>query len=175
MRILTPENNALNIDHISDNSDEDIRYSVLDLNDPKNYDFYFMPLVYLESFNAPALVLEIDGNLIKVPCVENPHEWKILVGDSSIGEVEAISVEDLNSTNDYFTALSFNPLSSFTFSYKKIKIVDVFNEVRWYMPTLPPNYVLTVPINTGSKPDCIFLTHGATSRRIDTISVGEIF
>jgi len=175
MKILTPENTVLDVNQISDNFDEDIRYSVLDLSDPKNYDFYFMPLVYLESFNAPALVLQVGKNLVKVPCVEHPNDWKIFIGDSTVGEIEAISVEDLNSSNNLFTALSFNPISSFTFKYHEIKIVDVFSEIRWHMPTLPPNYVLSVPIDNSAKPDCIFLTYGATSRKIDTISVGEIF
>ena len=39
--------------------DDDVRFSVLDNSDPKNPDFFFVPLIFLESFSAPAMVLEI--------------------------------------------------------------------------------------------------------------------
>lgn len=175
MKILTPENTSLDVAQIPDQFEDDVRYSVLDLSDHNNYDFYFMPLVYLESFNAPALVLQIGNNYIKVPCIESPNDWKLLIGDSEMGVIEAISVEDLNSTNHVFTAFSFNPISSFSFDFKQVRIVDAFAEMKWYMPTLPPNYVLTVPLASGSKKDCVFLTTGSTGRKIESIEVGEVF
>ena len=37
----------------------DLRFAVLDNSDPANPDFFYIPLIFLESFNAPAAVLEI--------------------------------------------------------------------------------------------------------------------
>jgi hypothetical protein len=173
MYVLTPENTALDIERIPDKIDEDIRYSVLDLTNSKNYDFYFFPLVYLESFNAPAIVLQIGNRYVKMPCIESPNDWKILIGDPEIGQLEAVSLEDLNSRD--FQAFSFNPISSFMPKYLPIRIVDTFIDMRWYMPTLPTNYVLTVPIDNSDKPECVFFVNGITGRKVDVIDVGDIF
>ncbi|MGA1436552.1 MAG: hypothetical protein ACO35F_03645, partial [Ilumatobacteraceae bacterium] len=47
--------------------EEDFRFSVLDNSDPTDPDFFFVPLVFLESFNSPAIVMEINGNEILMP------------------------------------------------------------------------------------------------------------
>jgi hypothetical protein len=39
--------------------DEQLRFAVLDNSDPANPDFFYIPLIFLESFNAPAAVLQI--------------------------------------------------------------------------------------------------------------------
>ena len=173
MKLLTPENTTLDIDMIPDKIDEDIRYSVLDLQNNKNYDFYFLPLVYLESFNSPAVVLNIAGRLIKMPCIESPNDWKIIIGDPEIGKLEAISLEDINQRD--FTAFSFNPISSFMYDFVQVDIVDTYNDIKWFMPTLPTNYVLTVPIEDGYKPKCVYFANGTTGRKLDYIDVGDIF
>ena len=49
MKILTVENNTYDIDCVPDEI-EDIRYCVLDGGDPEFVDFYFLPLIFLESF-----------------------------------------------------------------------------------------------------------------------------
>jgi hypothetical protein len=43
------------------------------------------------------------------------------------------------------------------------------------MPTLPTNYVLTVPIEDGYKPKCVYFANGTTGRKLDYIDVGDIF
>ena len=55
MRILTTENTAYDLDRIPESS-EDIRYCVFDYTNPKDSDYYFVPLIFLESFHAPAAV-----------------------------------------------------------------------------------------------------------------------
>ena len=59
MRILTLENKCFNLDDLPDKLEDDIRFSVLDNSDTKEPDFFFMPLVFLESFSSPAMVLRI--------------------------------------------------------------------------------------------------------------------
>ena len=49
MNILTVENNVYNLDSVPDEID-DLRYCVLDVNDPEYYDYFWHPLVFLESF-----------------------------------------------------------------------------------------------------------------------------
>ena len=60
MKILTLENKPYDIDCVPDQI-EDIRYCVFDGGDEEFQDYYFLPLIFLESFNAPAAVLQI-GN-----------------------------------------------------------------------------------------------------------------
>ena len=63
MQILTLENTTYLLNKVPDEVDEDMRFSVLDNSDPKNPDFFFVPLIYLESFSSPSAVLEIlPGN-----------------------------------------------------------------------------------------------------------------
>ena len=47
--------------------DEQLRFAVLDNSDPANPDFFYIPLIFLESFNAPAAVLQIGKWKMKMP------------------------------------------------------------------------------------------------------------
>ena len=61
MRILTLENETFLLNNLPEELKEDVRFSVLDNSNPKEPDFFFIPLIFLESFNSPAIVLEING------------------------------------------------------------------------------------------------------------------
>ena len=61
MRILTLDNTTYDLDHLPEEVD-DMRFAILDNSNPAEPDYHFIPLIFLESFNAPALVLRIgDG------------------------------------------------------------------------------------------------------------------
>ena len=60
MRILTLEDKSFEMNELPDEVD-DLRFAVLDNSDPKNPDYFYIPLIFLESFNSPALVLDIGG------------------------------------------------------------------------------------------------------------------
>ena len=69
MQILTLENTTYLLNKVPDEVDEDMRFSVLDNSDPKNPDFFFVPLIYLESFSSPSAVyvglfLNTSGNAV---------------------------------------------------------------------------------------------------------------
>jgi hypothetical protein len=49
MQILTLENEALDLNTLPDQIEEDIRFSVLDNSDSNNPDFFYIPLIFLES------------------------------------------------------------------------------------------------------------------------------
>ena len=70
MRILTLENECYNLQNLPKEITEDIRYSVLDNSDPKEPDYFFVPLIYLESFSSPAVVSSMIGNLF---AIVNPY------------------------------------------------------------------------------------------------------
>ena len=67
MRILTLENECFILNNLPDELDEDVRFSVLDNSDPKEPDFFFIPLIFLESFSSPAIVMEINGHELMMP------------------------------------------------------------------------------------------------------------
>ena len=50
MRILTVDNLSYNLDKLPETVSEDMAFSVLDNSNPKEPDFFFIPLIYIESF-----------------------------------------------------------------------------------------------------------------------------
>ena len=58
MRILTLENKCFSLNNLPEEITEDVRFSVLDNSDANDPDFFFMPLIFVESFNSPAMVME---------------------------------------------------------------------------------------------------------------------
>lgn len=161
MIILTIDNKLCNLEKLPDTLEEDIRFSVLDNDDPANPDFYFNSLIFLESFSSPAAVLSIGGYEITVPL-----NWSIAVGCSDVGgDVEILPITSLNDRG--FEAFSFNPLTSFRHSYLPIDIVNIYNDVLWYAPRIRPNQLITTPINDDEKPLCVFL--GPNTNRLNEI------
>ena len=91
MRILTLENNrAYDLDTLPEEID-DLRFSILDNSDPIIPDYFFIPLIFLESFNSPALVLRIGTHILKMPI-----DWQILIGEPDCGNLEVLPLTNLN-------------------------------------------------------------------------------
>ena len=167
MRILTLEDKCFSLTNLPEELDEDIRFAVLDNSDPTEPDFFFIPLIFLESFNAPAMVLEINGNEIMMPL-----DWSIAVGDSQSGnDLEVLPLTSIN--NRGFEAFLFNPLSSFKCDFAEIKITNFYNDVKWYFPKVKNGQLLSVPITEGSKPKCAYFIK-EISRQSETIDYGQI-
>src|SRR6056297_1766005 len=162
MIILTLDNECFNLDKLPEEIEEDIRFSVLDNSDPKNPDFFFVPLIFLESFSAPAVVLNINGYELTMPI-----DWSIAVGCSESGN--DIEVLPLTSINDRgFEAFLFNPLSSFKTEFKHLEIVNFYSEVKWYFPKMKNGQLLTVPISNSENPLCAYFVKDI-SRQCETI------
>ena len=116
MQILTLENKTFSLNNLPDEVDENTRFAVLDNSDPKEPDFFFVPLIFLESFSAPAMVLDIGGHEITMPL-----DWCVAVGDSESGN--DLEVLPLTSINDRgFEAFLFNPLTSYTTSAISVRL-----------------------------------------------------
>ncbi len=167
MRILTVDNNTFLLSKMPDQITEDISFSVLDNSNPKDPDFFFMPLIFLESFNSPAMVMRIGQTEVIMPI-----DWSIAVADSESGsEIEVMPLTSLNDRG--FEAFLFNPLSGFRHEYGKIEIVNVYNDVKWYFPKMKNNQLLSVPLTEGNKPLCAFFTKDI-SRQCEIIDVFKL-
>lgn len=150
MRILTLENKCFNLDRLPEHVDEDMRFSVLDNSDPKEPDFFFVPLIFLESFSAPAVVLSIGGHEIMMPV-----DWSVAVGCSESGnDIEILPLTSLNDRG--FEAFLFNPLSSFKTEFATLEIVNFYTDVKWYFPKMKNGQLLSMPIIDGNSPLCAF-------------------
>jgi len=144
MRLLVLENNSsYEINEIPEEVD-DIRFCVLDNSDAKNPDYFFIPLIFLESFNTPALVLRIGNSIIKMPI-----DWQLLIGESEVGDLEVVPLTSINDRG--FSAFAFNPLSSFRPAFLPVEVVDIYQDVKWYFPKLKSGQLLAVPLETGTE------------------------
>lgn len=156
MNILTLENTSYNLDTIPEYIEDDIRFSVLDNSNVEEPDFFFMPLIFLESFSAPAMVLKIRDKEIIMPV-----NWYIAVGCSESGN--DLEILPLTSINDRgFEAFLFNPLTSYKTEFGKIDIVNFYTEIKWYAPRTKSNQLLSVPITTGKNPLCAYFIKDIT-------------
>jgi hypothetical protein len=167
MKILTLNNRSFDLNDLPDEIEDDVRYSVLDNSNANEPDFFFMPLIFLESFNSPAMVMRIGQTEIIMPI-----DWSIAVADSESGsEIEVMPLTSLNDRG--FEAFLFNPLSGFRHEYGKIEIVNVYNDVKWYFPKMKNNQLLSVPLTEGNKPLCAFFTKDI-SRQCEIIDVFKL-
>ena len=167
MKILTLDNECFMLNNLPDELDEDVRFSVLDNSDPKEPDFFFIPLIFLESFSAPAIVLEINGHELMMPV-----DWHIAVGDSQSGN--DLEVLPLTSINDRgFETFLFNPLKSFKCDFGTLRVTNFYNDVKWYFPKMKNGQLLSVPITDGHNPLCAFFVKDI-SRQSETIDYSQL-
>jgi hypothetical protein len=166
MNILTLENTAYEINEIPDEV-EDLRFAILDNSDSKNPDYFFIPLIFLESFNSPALVLNIGGNIVKMPV-----DWQVLIGEPDFGDLEVIPLTSINDRG--FSVFTFNPLNSFKPEFEPIEIVDIYQDVKWYFPKLKPGQMLAVPINNQDRPMCAYFVKDI-SRQSEVVDYSKIW
>ena len=167
MQILTLENKLFSLNNLPEEVDENTRFAVLDNSDPKEPDFFFMPLIFLESFNSPAMVLKIGEDEVAMPI-----DWSIAVGDSTSGcDVEILPLTSLNDRG--FEALIFNPLSSFRVEFKPIQIVNFYNDVKWYFPKMRNNQLLATPLSYQDKPNCAYFVK-EISRQSEIIDISKL-
>lgn len=149
MKILNLETNShYNLDTLPEEID-DLRFAILDNSNPQAVDYHYIPLIFLESFNSPALVLRIGDTVVKMPL-----DWQILIGEPDFGDLEVVPLTSINDRG--FKAFEFNPLSGFRPSFLDIEIVDIYHDVTWYAPRLRNGQFLCVPIEDSIKPRCIY-------------------
>lgn len=167
MRLLTLDNIAYPLTKIPDSVEEPIRFAVLDNSDPQDPDFFFNPLIFLESFNSPAVVLNIDNQELTMPL-----DWCVAVGCSDAGsDLEVLPLTSLN--NRGFEAFLFNPLTGSYPQFSKIEIVNFYNDVKWYFPKMRNGQLLCVPITQNNNPLCAYFVKDVT-RQSEIIDFGKL-
>ena len=166
MKILTLANEAYNLENLPEEID-DLRFAILDNSNPHQVDYHYIPLIFLESFNSPALVLRIGDTQIKMPL-----DWQILIGEPEIGDLETLPLTSINDRG--FCAFEFNPLSGFRPSFLDIEILDVYHDVTWYAPRLKNGQFLCVPIEDGDRPRCIYFVK-EISRNCEIVDYSQAF
>jgi hypothetical protein len=150
MKILTLNEGcpAYDLTDIPDQID-DLRFCVFDNSNPKDPDYHFIPLIFLESFNSPALVIKIGDETIKMPV-----DWQILIGEADLGDLEVVPLTSVNDRG--FSAFTFNPISSYRPKFEQIEIIDIYQDVKWYFPKLKSGQMLAVPLTSEPQPMCAF-------------------
>jgi len=167
MQILTLDNTTFNLNNLPEEVDDNMRFSVLDNSNPNEPDFFFQPLIFLESFNSPAVVLRIGKHEIQMPL-----DWCIVVGCRESGnDLEVVPLTSL--TDRGFDAFIFNPLSDFKFSFGEIEIVNIYMDVKWYFPKMRNGHILATPLIDGEKPPCAYFVK-EISRQSEVIQYGKL-
>ena len=144
-----------------------MRYCVLDYSDSKNPDYFFIPLLFLEGFSAPAVVLQIGKYKLQMPL-----DWSILVCDEDYSDLEIVPLEDLN--DRVFHAMVFNPLRHMVPKSEEVTITNVYAEVKWFFPKLKNGCILVVPIEDGDRPMCCLFVKDL-AKLPDVIDIGALF
>lgn len=154
------------MDQIPEEIDE-IRFCVLDNSDPKEPDYFYIPLIFLESFNSPALVLRIGEHTIRMPV-----DWQILIGEPDFGDLEVVPLTSINDRG--FNVFTFNPLSSHRPEFFPVEIVDIYQDVKWYFPKLKPGQLLAVPLSTENESLCAYFIKDI-SRQSEVIDYSKVW
>lgn len=150
MNILTPENYTFDMNQVIDYVPQEM-YSILDVSTISNVDFYFKNILFTITYTCLSAEIQIGKH-----CIEVPLKWQILLGDEDTGMVEMCTIEDiLNMKHPH--AFVFNPISSMYPKYEPVTLLRVYTyPIKWQIPMVSQKALLTVPIEYGHKPDCVF-------------------
>lgn len=148
MYILTPNNSRQEITQ-DVSPDQELYFNVLDYSDEDAVDYFFHYLVFLDEFVRPTAVLRIGDKEIELP-----YDWSILICDKHSGIVEPIEIAQLNGR--IFHTWGFNPIDGYMPSFREVELLSVGPDRVWTSPRLKNGNFLTVPIEDGQSPDCIY-------------------
>ena len=164
MKILTTHNISYNLNKVPELVD-DLQYCVLDTTNKKNIDFFFIPLIFMETFNAPSMVMEVGEHTIQMPI-----DWSVMVIEKELGQCEMVPLTSINDRG--FEAMVINPLTVNMAESHEIKIVNIFQDVKWYFPKLKHGHIMSVPLNDRPNPPCMFFAK-EINQIPDVINVGD--
>ena len=167
MKILTLDNETYKLEKIPEYVDEQLRFAVLDNSDPTNPDYFYIPLIFLESFNSPAAVLQIGPYKLKMPL-----DWKMVIGEAEQGELHVMPITSLNDRG--FDGFTFNPLTGGMPEFYQVDIVDIYTEVKWYFPKIKSGQLLAVPLSNEKNPPCAYFVKDI-SRQCEQLDYGQCF
>jgi len=164
MKILTVDNTPYELDTVPDEID-DIRYCVIDAGDKNEVDIFFLPLIFLESFYAPAIWLNVGDYQLQVPM-----DWSIMICDEDFNEIEIIPLTSIN--NRDFKAVCMNPMVDSTLKNLDISITNIFQDVKWYFPKLKHGHILSIPLENKKEPLCAFFVK--EHAKVCNLEIGDL-
>jgi len=164
MKIHTLDDKTYNLDTLPDEID-DLRFAILDNSNPEEPDYFYIPLIFVESFTSPALVIRIADKSIKMPL-----DWFAVIGEEDMGDLEAIPLTSINDRD--FKLFEFNSISSTRAEFLPIEIIDIYNEVQWYAPKLKNGQYIAIPIDDGPKPRVVYFIN-SVSRNCEIINYNK--
>lgn len=166
MKILTNDNKAYKINQIPDKVD-DLRYCVLDYSNQNDVDYYFLPLIFLESFHSPCIDIKIGPYNIQMPL-----DWSVIIGDVNLGDLEVMPLVYLMDKD--FDVFCFNPISGYMPKFHKLEVINTWPDVKWYFPKLKNGHLLAVPLDDSKSPLCAFFVKDV-NKIPDTLDIRKIF
>jgi hypothetical protein len=167
MKILTLENRTYTLEKIPEYVDDTLRFAVLDNSNPADPDYFFIPLIFLESFNAPAAVLQIGPYKLSMPL-----DWKMVIGEAEQGELHVLPITSLNDRG--FEAFTFNPLIGSKPEFFEVDIIDIYQEVKWYFPKIKSGQILAIPLQNGKNPKCAYFVKDI-SKQCENLDYGSVW
>ena len=170
MLILTNENKSFDLTQIGTHTrelKESIFFSVFDFSNKAEYDYYFKPLIMIETFNDAILEFQIGPHKLTLP-----KEWSIILGDPETGDIELIPIEEINTRT--FHAFTMNPIKTTLHKFLPLKITDVFSDVSCTVPRLAFHNFLVSPLTSGPNPDCIFLINERDQKKLPILELGML-
>lgn len=165
MYILTPENKSLDTALIPSCTDT-LHYCVFDHSNPDDLDYKFPPMVFLEEYAKAAVELRIGEHTL---CI--PSSWSILLGDVDSINLEILPIFEFHGRD--FSAFVFNPCGGFMSEFLPIEETNIYQEIKWTVPSLQPTHLLTVPLCSGHNPPCAFFTE-SKNKLPDVIDIGDM-
>lgn len=166
MKILTSDNLVFNMNEIPEKVD-DIRYCVLDYSNTDEVDYFFMPLIFLESFNSPCADLRIGKHTLTMPL-----DWSVLIGDKHLGDIEVMPLTHLNGKD--FETFVFNPIKGYLPSFLPLEVANIYSDVKWYFPKLKFGHLLAIPLTNQANPPCAFFVKDS-NKLPDILDIRKLF
>jgi len=166
MRVMLSENKTFDMNELP-NQIDDLRYCVLDYSNQSDVDFYFIPLIFLEVYERPAVDLSIGKYRIRMPL-----DWSIVIGDKNIGNIEIIELKHLNGRD--FDAFTMNPINGYIPDFMEISIDNIYPNVVWNLPKLKWGHILAVPLRSGENAPCAFFVRD-TNKLPESLDITKIF
>lgn len=166
MRILTNNNTTYSINQVQDGMDT-LSYCVLDYSNTNDVDYYFLPLLFLESFYSPCIDLKIGSYNIQMPL-----DWNVLIGDKNLGDLEIMPLVYLMDKD--FDVFCFNPVNGFMPKFQKLEIQNTWPDVKWYFPKLKNGHLLAVPLSDQPNSLCAFFVK-EPNKLPDSLDIRKMF
>lgn len=177
MRILTNENDVYEMNNLPEEVGE-LNYCVLDYSDQADVDFYFVPMLFMDTFRSPAALLQIGPYQVQIPL-----DWSLIIGDKHLGDLEILEIIKINDRE--FDAFTFNPISSYIPNFQQITILDIFPDIKWHFPKLKFGHILPIPLGEKKQwpmtkgpepklsPECFYIVKDI-NKLPDSLDIGKV-